>query len=192
MPARTDRESVRAKSVTYVLGINCHPCVQNGHRENGSSGWIRTSNPPVNRLMQVVYLVGSSSVYLALDSPCCVVFGAELFTVGKVNALARSVAGLDQSPDGVLELRVLSACDPKKSVRPEIRATSRRPSDLPTTLLPRASFGRLEPVTCRGHQISITEPDDSSITTPLADRRGFSFTWRSDRVFAEYRCQALL
>jgi len=26
----------------------------------GSSGWIRTSNPPVNRLMQVGYLVGSS------------------------------------------------------------------------------------------------------------------------------------
>jgi hypothetical protein len=31
-------------------------------RENGSSGWARTSNPPVNRLMQVVYLVGSSVV----------------------------------------------------------------------------------------------------------------------------------
>src|SRR5213593_2564970 len=28
----------------------------------GSSGWARTSNPPVNRLMQVVYLVGSSWV----------------------------------------------------------------------------------------------------------------------------------
>jgi hypothetical protein len=28
--------------------------------ENWSSGWIRTSNPPVNRLTQVVYLVGSS------------------------------------------------------------------------------------------------------------------------------------
>jgi hypothetical protein len=28
----------------------------------GSSGWIRTSNPPVNRLTQVVYLVGSSMV----------------------------------------------------------------------------------------------------------------------------------
>jgi hypothetical protein len=26
----------------------------------GSSGWIRTSNPPVNRLTQVVYVVGSS------------------------------------------------------------------------------------------------------------------------------------
>jgi hypothetical protein len=26
----------------------------------GSSGWIRTSNPPVNSLMQVVGLVGSS------------------------------------------------------------------------------------------------------------------------------------
>jgi integrase len=29
-------------------------------KEIGSSGWIRTSNPPVNRLTQVVYLVGSS------------------------------------------------------------------------------------------------------------------------------------
>jgi hypothetical protein len=26
----------------------------------GSSGWTRTSNPPVNRLMQVGYLVDSS------------------------------------------------------------------------------------------------------------------------------------
>jgi hypothetical protein len=30
--------------------------------KNGSSGWIRTSNPPVNRLMQIGYLVGSSGV----------------------------------------------------------------------------------------------------------------------------------
>jgi uncharacterized glyoxalase superfamily protein PhnB len=29
MPARTDRESVRADSVTYVLGMNCHPCDRN-------------------------------------------------------------------------------------------------------------------------------------------------------------------
>ena len=28
----------------------------------GSSGWIRTSNPPVNRLTQVMYLVDSSAV----------------------------------------------------------------------------------------------------------------------------------
>jgi hypothetical protein len=31
-------------------------------REIGSSGWTRTSNPPVNRLMQVVFLNGSSLV----------------------------------------------------------------------------------------------------------------------------------
>ena len=31
-------------------------------REVGSSGWIRTNNPPVNRLTRVVYLVGSSWV----------------------------------------------------------------------------------------------------------------------------------
>jgi amidase len=58
VPARTDRESVRPESVTYVSGMNCYlyvsgmncyPCVRNGPRENGSSGWTRTSNPPVNR-----------------------------------------------------------------------------------------------------------------------------------------------
>jgi ABC-type microcin C transport system duplicated ATPase subunit YejF len=27
---------------------------------SGSSGWTRTSNPPVNRLMQVLFLDGSS------------------------------------------------------------------------------------------------------------------------------------
>ena len=31
-------------------------------KEVGSSGWTRTSNPPVNRLMQVGYLVGCSCV----------------------------------------------------------------------------------------------------------------------------------
>jgi len=46
----------------------------------GSSGWIRTSNPPVNRLMQVVYPVGSSMVYLTLDRRCSLVFGTKLFT----------------------------------------------------------------------------------------------------------------
>jgi len=38
----------------------CHPNLEISHEEIGSSGWIRTSNPPVNRMMQVVYLVGSS------------------------------------------------------------------------------------------------------------------------------------
>jgi putative transposase len=28
VPTRTDRESVRPESVTYVLGMNCHPCVR--------------------------------------------------------------------------------------------------------------------------------------------------------------------
>jgi len=41
--------SVRLESVTYVLGIICHPCDRNIPLEIGSSGWIRTSNPPVNR-----------------------------------------------------------------------------------------------------------------------------------------------
>jgi hypothetical protein len=56
---RTDRQSVRPESVTYVSGMNCHPCVRNGPEIVGSSGWIRTSNPPVNRLMQVVGLAGA-------------------------------------------------------------------------------------------------------------------------------------
>ena len=30
LPARTDRESVQPESVTYVLGMNCHPCDRNG------------------------------------------------------------------------------------------------------------------------------------------------------------------
>jgi hypothetical protein len=49
-------------------------------RENGSSGWTRTSNPPVNSLMQVVYPVGSSMVYLTLDRRFSLVFGRKLFT----------------------------------------------------------------------------------------------------------------
>ena len=50
------------KLVTYPLGINCHLSAQNRPRENGSSGWTRTSNPPVNTLMQLSGLVGSSCV----------------------------------------------------------------------------------------------------------------------------------
>ena len=53
MLAVGDRESVRAESVTYVSGMNCYPCVRNGPNEVGSSGWIRTSNPPVNRAIQL-------------------------------------------------------------------------------------------------------------------------------------------
>jgi hypothetical protein len=44
-PAGTDRESVRAESVTDVLGMNCHPCVRNGPSESGRGDWIRTSDP---------------------------------------------------------------------------------------------------------------------------------------------------
>jgi len=47
--ASNDRQSLRTERVTYVLGINCDPCVRNRPRGIGSSGWIRTSNPPVNR-----------------------------------------------------------------------------------------------------------------------------------------------
>jgi hypothetical protein len=49
-------------------------------RESGSSGWIRTSNPPVNRLMQVTYLVGSSWVWLGWTPVSYPVFGNELIT----------------------------------------------------------------------------------------------------------------
>jgi hypothetical protein len=58
----------------------------------GSSGWIRTSNPPVNRLMQVVYPVGSSMVYLTLDRRCSLVFGTKLFT--DCSLPIRSTAGV--------------------------------------------------------------------------------------------------
>ena len=39
------------KVLPMSLGMNCHPCVRNGPEEIGSSGWIRTSNPPVNSRM---------------------------------------------------------------------------------------------------------------------------------------------
>jgi AcrR family transcriptional regulator len=45
-----DRVVARANSCVQVVDF----------KRVGSSGWTRTSNPPVNRLMQVVYLVGSS------------------------------------------------------------------------------------------------------------------------------------
>ena len=43
---------VRPESVTYVLGMNCHPCVQNGPEEIGRGEWIRTTDPSVpNRVL---------------------------------------------------------------------------------------------------------------------------------------------
>jgi hypothetical protein len=49
--------------------------------------------------MQVLYLVGSSSVYLTLDTRDYVVFGTDLFTdcslAAKLNGLARSAGRLD-------------------------------------------------------------------------------------------------
>jgi hypothetical protein len=41
---------------------DCYPCLRNGPEKIGSSGWIRTSNPPVSRLLQVGYHGGSSWV----------------------------------------------------------------------------------------------------------------------------------
>ncbi len=43
-------------------GSSIEPSTENSHAKSGSSGWTRTSNPPVNRLTQVVLLVGSSLV----------------------------------------------------------------------------------------------------------------------------------
>src|SRR5215472_17436026 len=51
VPGRTDRDSVRPESVTYVLGMNCYPWDPNGPEGVGSSGRIRTYNPPVNSRM---------------------------------------------------------------------------------------------------------------------------------------------
>jgi hypothetical protein len=44
------------------------------------SGWIRTSNPPVNRLTQVDYPVGSSWVLTQMGTCCYPVVGSELIT----------------------------------------------------------------------------------------------------------------
>ena len=41
-PARTTRKSVRPKSVTYVLGTLCYPCVRAGPETNGAGGGNRT------------------------------------------------------------------------------------------------------------------------------------------------------
>jgi len=49
-------------------------------RKKGSSGWTRTSSPPVNRLVQVRYPVVSSMVCLNRRRRCYLVFGRKLFT----------------------------------------------------------------------------------------------------------------
>ncbi|MCU1381328.1 MAG: Integrase catalytic region, partial [Acidobacteria bacterium] len=41
-PARTDRESLRSESVTYVVGMNCHPCDRNRPKSIGVPSGIRT------------------------------------------------------------------------------------------------------------------------------------------------------
>ena len=40
-----DRESLRPESVTYVLGIICHPCDRKIPSKSGRGDWIRTSDP---------------------------------------------------------------------------------------------------------------------------------------------------
>jgi hypothetical protein len=48
------------------VGINCHPCDRNRPEEIGSSGWIRTSNPPVNSGVSVELLRVAGSCCLLL------------------------------------------------------------------------------------------------------------------------------
>jgi integrase-like protein len=48
-------------------------------RKNGSSGWTRTSNPPVNSVMQVIGLVWFFVPVARIRTRCCLVFGKELF-----------------------------------------------------------------------------------------------------------------
>ena len=40
LPTRADRESLRSESVTYVSGINCHPCDRNGPGKIGGAARI--------------------------------------------------------------------------------------------------------------------------------------------------------
>ena len=45
---RTDQESVRSESVTYVSGMKCeafYPCLRNRPSKSGRGDWIRTSDP---------------------------------------------------------------------------------------------------------------------------------------------------
>jgi hypothetical protein len=54
---------------------------QAGFEAASAEGYgVQASNPPVNRLMQVIYPVGSSMVYLMLHRRCSPVFGSKLFT----------------------------------------------------------------------------------------------------------------
>jgi hypothetical protein len=49
------------REVSLQLTLSRSTCSRMGEKlEIGSSGWTRTSNPPVNRLTQVHYLVDSS------------------------------------------------------------------------------------------------------------------------------------
>jgi hypothetical protein len=53
--ARTAADKVGSELFTIVH--NLEKASELTHRKDGSSGWTRTSNPPVNGLMRVVYLV---------------------------------------------------------------------------------------------------------------------------------------
>src|SRR5207302_459713 len=64
VPARTDRESVRPKSVTYVSGINCYPCVRNGPAGVGGADGDRTRD-----LVNAVHLVSRAPTKLLVAVP---------------------------------------------------------------------------------------------------------------------------
>jgi hypothetical protein len=70
-PAPPPLKVAAAAVPTPAKRVMSHSTSQNTNRRGrvvkfakriGSSGWIRTSNPPVKRLTQVCYLVGSSMV----------------------------------------------------------------------------------------------------------------------------------
>src|SRR4030095_15341499 len=55
VPAGTDRQSVRPESVTYVLGMNCHPCVRNGPLKVGAPGRTGTCDPGLEARLARLY-----------------------------------------------------------------------------------------------------------------------------------------
>jgi hypothetical protein len=50
LQTRTAAKTIRSKSVTYVSGINCYPCVRNGPALTGGAGGIRTLDTGLSRI----------------------------------------------------------------------------------------------------------------------------------------------
>jgi hypothetical protein len=47
------QQSLRAKSVTYVLGTFCYPCLRGGHQNNGEPGGARTRDHRIKSAVTV-------------------------------------------------------------------------------------------------------------------------------------------